>query len=201
MPLEAIIILILAVGTLVGLGLWLGLTATKAQLPAGADVTGIFAGPHGTVTVILRRPAGALIDQAGAWAKHVYAAAQAWGESGRAGTVKEAMDACKTVRILLLDDKTFDNWDLSGLYIDRSVAFQTFTPQRVGSGAPLLVIRDRMTQAEKDSLVIHESLHLFAGKNNLTVEENHHHKDERVWGTSSESTIEARATKLVQELA
>lgn len=203
MPIEAIIIVVATVLVLLSLGIWLAVTATKPQLPEGQEVIQIGYGhtvrvrwaldakshpPSGVFRIVGQRLARECLMA-------VEAAAVAWDDIAPDHKDLHLVNpkmALREVNIVFMPKRLYDLMDRDGTYVDHTAAVQTYTPQRVGSGAPLIYISESYVGTSHGSLVVHECLHVLCDKAGLALQ--HGHEDERVWRKRmDDNSIEERA--------
>lgn len=207
MPIEAVVILIVAILAFVAIGIWLAVTATHPILPEGKEYTVTHVTPDGQVEAIVRfvgfTPLGGSgLIRAADLAWRVHCATYVWGITRHGGmALGNAFKAMKTTRILIMGNESFNAYAARASVMDPkgANAFQIWTPQRIGDGPPLLVIRGSLGHKQQGALAVHEALHALAHASNLGHQ--NIHDDATIWSDiGGPSSIEARALVIANSI-
>lgn len=170
MDVPAIVISIVSGVVLVGLVVWLIVTARQPILPKGNELSYTHKGARGSTSLIVRDTDSIVTrEQAKGFAERVYAICVVWEDAGN----PSGLNILSTVRVLIMPDEQFEAMARTYMLPKTVNAFQVWTPQRVGTGPALLVFRGSLTPAQHDSLVVHESLHALLGKLDGDVDASH----------------------------
>lgn len=185
MTIPEIIALVGGVGGLLGLGVFGAAQGTAPVVPPG---------PQSTATSGAARVTTHWIGSAGTlWGTRpepVHAVAATIAEWAR--TRRRAPGARRDIRVLLVDDAAWTQWAVRRYgALGHELSVFRSTPQMVGAGMPMLVVRVQRNGAmvpwpEIVALICHETIH--------ALEPHGGHRDPALWtAQSGGASVESRA--------